>query len=62
MKKDKSKTQEYRSMKEYEKRYYPDSFKKQSLEVSDPNTLGIVLARESLNRFKYLIQKEKVCV
>ncbi len=44
MKKDKSKTQEYCSMKEYEKRYYPDSFEKQSLECSDTNMLGIILA------------------
>jgi hypothetical protein len=62
MKKTKTKTHEFHSVKEYEKKYYPESYKKQSLEVSDPNNLGIVLARESLNKFKHLIQKQKVCV
>lgn len=36
MKKIRAKVQEYHSMKEYEKRFYPESYKKQSLEVSDP--------------------------
>lgn len=62
MKKPKTIVQEYRSMKEYEKKYYPESFKKQSVEISDPNTLGTVLARESLNKFKHLIHKRKVCI
>ena len=62
MKKDRTRTQEVHSLKEFEKKYYPESYKKQSLEISDPNTLGIVLARESLNKFKQLIQKQKVCV
>lgn len=62
MKKPKTRVQECRSMKEYEKKYYPESFKKQSVEISDPNTLGTVLARESLNKFKQLIQKQKVCI
>lgn len=62
MKKTKTKVQEYHSVKEYEKKYYPESFKKQTIEISDLNTLGIVLARESLNKFKQLIQKQKVCL
>ncbi len=62
MKKTKTKVQEYHSVKEYEKKYYPESFKKQPIEISDLNTLGIVLARESLNKFKQLIQKQKVCL
>jgi hypothetical protein len=62
MKKSKTRTQEFHSVKEYEKKYYPESFKKQSIEISDPNTLGTVLARESLNKFKHLIQKQKVCI
>ncbi len=62
MKKDKAKVHEYRSMKEYEKRYYPESFKKQSIEITDPDTLGIILAKESLNKFKHLIQKQKVSI
>ncbi len=62
MKKSRTRTQEFHSMKEYEKKYYPESFKKQSLEVKDTDTLSIILARESLNKFKHLIQKQKVCV
>jgi hypothetical protein len=62
MKKSRTRTQEFHSMKEYEKKYYPESFKKQLLEFKDPDTLGIILARESLNKFKHLIQKQKVCV
>ena len=62
MKKSKTRMQEYHSMEEYEKKYYPESFKKQSIEVNDPNTLGQVLARESLNKFKDLIQKQKLCI
>ena len=62
MKKSKIRMQEYHSMEEYEKKYYPESFKKQSIEINDPNTLGQVLARESLNKFKHLIQKQKLCI
>ena len=62
MKKSKTRMQEYHSMEEYEEKYYPESFKKQSIEVNDPNTLGQVLARESLNKFKDLIQKQKLCI
>ncbi|MBI4690960.1 MAG: hypothetical protein HY754_11970 [Nitrospirae bacterium] len=62
MKKLKAKVQEYYSVKEYEKKFYPESYKKQLLEISDPNTLGTTLARESLNKFKQLIQKQKVCI
>jgi hypothetical protein len=62
MKKSRIRTQEFHSMKEYEKKYYPESFKKQSLEVKDTDTLGIILARESLNKFKHLIQKQKVSI
>ena len=62
MKKSKTRMQEYHSMEEYEKKYYPESFKKQSIEINDPNTLGQVLARESLNKFKHPIQKQKLCI
>lgn len=62
MKKLRTKVQEYRSMKEYEKKFYPDSYKKQSLEDSDLNMLGTILARESLKEFKNLMQKQKLCI
>lgn len=60
MKKTRAKVQEYHSMKEYEKRFYPKSHKKLSLEVSDPNKFGTILAEEMLNKFKQLIQKQTV--
>lgn len=62
MKKYKTNIQEFHSVKEYEAKYYPESVKKQSLEINDPDTLGIVLARESLNKFKQMMKKEKVCI
>jgi hypothetical protein len=49
-------------MKEYEKRYYPESHEQKPAQVADTNRLGIVMARESLNKFKHLIQKQKVCI
>ena len=62
MEKLRTKAQEYHSMKEYKETFYPESYKKQLLEVSDPNTFGIILARESLDKFKQLMQKQKVCI
>ena len=62
MKKLRTKVQEYHSIEEYVKRFYPESYKKQLLEVSDPNTLGTTLARESLKEFKNLMQKQKLCI
>jgi hypothetical protein len=62
MKKIKAKAQEYHSMREYEKRFYPESCKKQSLDVSDPNEIGTILAEEMLNKFKHLMRKQKLCV
>ncbi|QII09491.1 hypothetical protein KsCSTR_01120 [Candidatus Kuenenia stuttgartiensis] len=62
MKKIRAKVQEYHSMKEYEERFYPESYKKQSLEVSDPNEIGAILAEEMLNKFKHLMRKQKLCI
>ncbi len=62
MKKYKTNVQVFHSVKEYEKKYYPESLKKQSLEIGDPDTLGVILARESLNKFKQMMKKEKVCI
>ncbi|OGW25506.1 MAG: hypothetical protein A2X59_04920 [Nitrospirae bacterium GWC2_42_7] len=62
MRKHKGKIQEFYSVKEFEKKYYPESFKKQAIEVSDLNSLGTVLAKESLTKFKHLMQKQKVCI
>lgn len=62
MKQNKVKEQEYRSMKEYEKKYYPETYKADRLKTHDPNTLGITLAKESLNKFKSMMQKQRVSV
>ena len=62
MKKYKSYVQEFHSAKEYEAKYYPESVKKQSLEINDPDTLGIILARESLKMLKQMMKKGKICI
>jgi len=49
-------------MKEYEKKYYPESQEQVITQVTDSNRLGITMARESLNKFRHLIQKQKVCL
>lgn len=62
MKMVKTKAQEYYSMEEYKKRFYPESYKNQLLEIHDPNKLGTILAHEMLNKFKYLMRKQKACI
>lgn len=62
MKKYKTTVHEFHSLKEYEAKYYPESVKKQTLEIDDLDTLGIILAKESLNKFKQMMKKEKVCI
>ena len=43
----------YTSMKEFEEKFFPKSFKKRSLEaLTDARTLGINLARESLEKIR----------
>ena len=56
------KAKEFHSMEEFEKKYYPEKFKKTSIEAVDPNALGTVLAKESLAKFKHLIQKRKISI
>ena len=62
MKKLRTKVQEYHSIEGYFKRFYPESYKKQLLEDCNPNTLGTILARESLKKLKNLMQKQKLCI
>ncbi len=53
MARSKKKEQAYRSMKEFEEKFFPENFKKQSLEVkTDARTLGINLAKESINAIR----------
>jgi len=50
MEKSKKKEQVYKSMKEFEEKFFPKSFRKQSSEVLvDARVLGISLAKESLD-------------
>ena len=58
MDKSKKKKQVYKSMREFEKKFFPESFKKQSTEVStDAHTLGITLAKESLDMIRRRLSK-----
>jgi len=48
--KNKKKEQVYKSMREFEEKFFPESFKKQSVEVpTDARTIGINLAKGSLD-------------
>ncbi len=62
MKKTKGKAHEYHSMEEYKKRFYPESYNNLLPEDGDPDKLGTILAEEMLNKFKNLMQKQKVCI
>jgi len=53
MNKDKGGGKVFRSMMEFEKRYFPKSLKRRMAEKpTDARALGISLARESLDRIK----------
>ncbi len=53
MKKNNEKEHEYRSMREFEERFFPKSLKDRLFETeTDPAKLGIELARESLRRIE----------
>jgi len=48
--KNKKREQIYKSMREFEEKFFPESFIKQSVEVTtDARTIGINLAKESLD-------------
>jgi len=50
MERSKKKKQVYKSMREFEEKFFPKSFRKQSTEVpADARALGISLAKESLD-------------
>ena len=53
MNKNKKKKQVYRSMMEFEKRFFPKSFEKRMAEKpTDAQVLGVSLARESLGKIR----------
>ena len=50
MERSKKKKQVYKSMREFEEKFFPKSFRKQPTEVpADARALGISLAKESLD-------------
>ena len=58
MKRRKKKVQVYKSMREFEEKYFPESFRKQSAEVpTDARALGISLAKESLDTIRHRLSK-----
>ena len=60
MARSKKKERIYKSMKEFEEKIFPKSFKKQSLDDTiDARTIGINLAKESLDTIRSQLKKEK---
>jgi hypothetical protein len=49
--------QVYRSMEEFEKKFFPNSFKKRALESMDPHALAVSLAEESLEKIRSQLTK-----
>lgn len=58
MERSKQKEQVYKLMREFEKKFFPKSFRKQSTEVpADARALGISSARESLDIVRHRLSK-----
>jgi len=58
MERSKKKKQVYKSMREFEKKFFPKSFRKKSTEFpSDARALGISSARESLSTVRRRLLK-----
>ena len=56
MKKSEEKKQVIRSMRDFERIYFPKSFEKRSIEkATDAETLGVTWAKESIEMVKKLI-------
>lgn len=49
--------QEYRSMEEFEKKFFPNSFKKSAAESMDSHALAASLAEESLEKIRGKLAK-----
>ena len=55
----KEKEKSIKSMKEIEEEFFPESSKKKALETrTDPQTLGVNLAKESLENIKSKLSKK----
>ena len=50
MRRSNKKEQEYKSMEEFEKKFFPNSYKKRLIESMDTNALAVKLAEESLKK------------
>ena len=57
MKKNKKKDKIYKSMREYEERFFPNSLKKRLEESKDIQTIAINLADESLEKIRNRLAK-----
>ena len=56
--KNKEREQVYKSMREFEEKFFPESFIKQSIEApTDARTIGINLAKESLSMIRSRLSK-----
>jgi len=56
--KNKGREQVYKSMREFEEKFFPESFIKQSVEApTDARTIGINLAKESLDIIRSQLSK-----
>ena len=49
--------QVYRSMEEFEKKFFPDSFRKRARESMDSHALAVSLAEESLEKIRRQLAK-----
>ncbi len=58
MERSKKKKQVYKSMREFEEKFFPNSFRERLSELpTDARALGISLARESLNAIRRRLSK-----
>ncbi len=58
MKKKGKKVQEYHSIEEFNKRFFPESFNEQLSKIDDPHTFGVKLAEESLKKIMSKLSKK----
>lgn len=57
MRKNKEKEQIYKSIREFEKKFFPNSLKKRLEKSTDLRTLAVSLAQESLDKVKHQLMK-----
>ena len=57
MRRSNKKEQEYKSMEEFEKKFFPNSYKKRLIESMDTHALAVNLAEESLKKIRHQLAK-----